>query len=201
VVKSIFEQKYRFANSLFSDWKKMKIGDIFLERSERANGDEELLAVTINSGVQKRNDIELKDNSSDDKKNYKKVYVSDIAYNTMRMWQGASGVSAYNGIVSPAYTVITPINKAYCCTKFWAYYFKTDSLIKEFQKYSQGLTSDTWNLKFPQFSEIEVYCPSFDEQCKIAEFLEMYDNRIHSAESILQHLQKYKATLLQQLFI
>ena len=26
----------------------------------------------------------------------------------MRMWQGASGVSQYNGIVSPAYTVLVP---------------------------------------------------------------------------------------------
>ena len=92
------------------DWNLVKLGDIFMERNERANGGEELLAVTINAGVQKRSEIDLKDNSSDDKSNYKRVKIGDIAYNTMRMWQGASGASSYDGIVSPAYTVITPIH-------------------------------------------------------------------------------------------
>lgn len=87
----------------------VKLGHIFKERTERAKGNETLLAVTISNGVQRRDEIDLKDNSSDDKSNYKCVYIGDIAYNTMRMWQGASGVSPYNGIVSPAYTIVTPI--------------------------------------------------------------------------------------------
>ena len=48
------------------------------------------------------------DNSNDNKSKYKKVCVGDIAYNSMRMWQGASGYSPYEGIVSPAYTVLSP---------------------------------------------------------------------------------------------
>ena len=183
------------------DWNLVKLGDIFMERNERANGGEELLAVTINAGVQKRSEIDLKDNSSDDKSNYKRVKIGDIAYNTMRMWQGASGASSYDGIVSPAYTVITPIHPQQINILFWAQYFKYEPLIKTFQKFSQGLTSDTWNLKFPQFSEIKVLCPSYDEQNLIATLLVSFDLRIKSEEEKLEQLNRMRSSLNAQLFI
>lgn len=68
----------------------------------------ELLSVTLNDGVMPRSEIEGKDNSSEDKSNYKVVCKGDMVYNSMRMWQGANGVSDYDGIVSPAYTVLMP---------------------------------------------------------------------------------------------
>lgn len=36
---------------------------------------------------------------------YKKVAPDDIAANTMWMWQGAIGVSKYDGVISPSYNV------------------------------------------------------------------------------------------------
>ena len=208
----ILEQKYKrgLLSQLISGkqgfrqkqgWNIVKLGDIFTERNERANGGEELLAVTINAGVQKRSEIDLKDNSSDDKSNYKRVKIGDIAYNTMRMWQGASGASSYDGIVSPAYTVITPIHPQQINILFWAQYFKYEPLVKTFQKFSQGLTSDTWNLKFPQFSEIKVLCPSYDEQNLIATLLVSFDLRIKSEEEKLEQINRMRASLNAQLFI
>ena len=182
-------------------WNIVKLGDIFTERNEKANGGEELLAVTINAGVQKRSEIDLKDNSSDDKSNYKRVKIGDIAYNTMRMWQGASGASSYDGIVSPAYTVITPIHPQQINILFWAQYFKYEPLVKTFQKFSQGLTSDTWNLKFPQFSEIKVLCPSYDEQNLIATLLVSFELRIKLEEEKLEQINRMRASLNAQLFI
>lgn len=164
LLSQLIAQKKAFDTS--GEWKTVKLGHIFKERTERAKGNETLLAVTISNGVQRRDEIDLKDNSSDDKSNYKCVYIGDIAYNTMRMWQGASGVSPYNGIVSPAYTIVTPIRPDLHNMTFWAYYFKYSPLVQTFQKYSQGLTSDTWNLKFPQFSEIAVTMPPISEQDK-----------------------------------
>lgn len=182
-------------------WKTVKLGHIFKERTERAKGNETLLAVTISNGVQRRDEIDLKDNSSDDKSNYKCVYIGDIAYNTMRMWQGASGVSPYNGIVSPAYTIVTPIHPDVHNMTFWAYYFKYRPLVQTFQKYSQGLTSDTWNLKFPQFSEIIVTMPPIYEQDKIAKCLSVFDEHCKYEEEKLQVLFQVRISLLQQLFI
>ena len=199
LLNSLITQKLKFTPSQI--WRTTKLGDIFQERTERAIGDEELLAVTISSGVQKRDKINLKDNSSDDKSHYKRVYKGDLVYNTMRMWQGASGVSLFDGIVSPAYTVVTPIDAAGTNIIFWSYYFKFVPLVRTFQKYSQGLTSDTWNLKFSQFSEIKVSVPSLKEQTAIAGVLIGIDRKIYDEEKKLTFIQKSRSSLMQQLFI
>ena len=199
LLSQLIAQKKAFDTS--GEWKTVKLGHIFKERTERAKGNETLLAVTISNGVQRRDEIDLKDNSSDDKSNYKCVYIGDIAYNTMRMWQGASGVSPYNGIVSPAYTIVTPIRPDLHNMTFWAYYFKYSPLVQTFQKYSQGLTSDTWNLKFPQFSEIAVTMLPISEQDKIAECLSVFDEHCKCEDEKLQALLQVRTSLLQQLFI
>ena len=199
VSEAIFERKFGFPNK--TNWKKIKIENLFSERCERAIGNEELLAVTINGGIQKRNEIQLKDNSSEDKSNYKRVHIGDIAYNTMRMWQGASGVSCYAGIVSPAYTVIALKDKENQCIDFWGHYFKHTNLIRTFQKFSQGLTSDTWNLKYTQLSQINLYVPEYKEQCAIANFLHKFDSKISIEEKKLSQLYMLKNELLHRMFI
>ena len=119
----------------------------------------------------------------------------------MRMWQGASGHSPFNGIVSPAYTVIKLNDKHNHSIKFWSFYFKHIPLIKTFQKFSQGLTSDTWNLKYPQFAQIQASYPSYDEQQKIVSILETIDTKILAEEKSLENLVLYKKQLLQKMFI
>ena len=148
------------------------MGECFAERTERS-ADGELIAVTINSGVVKASELNRHDNSSEDKSNYKVVKVNDIAYNSMRMWQGASGYSRYNGILSPAYTVLIP--QAEVCSRFFAYMFKCYDMIHEFEINSQGLTKDTWNLKYPALSPIHILMPKYEEQEKIADYLETLD--------------------------
>ena len=163
---SNIERKPKIRFPEFTDaWELRKLGECFTERSERSC-EGELIAVTINSGVIKAKELNRHDNSSLDKSNYKVVLKNDIAYNSMRMWQGASGVSLYNGILSPAYTVVIP-NKN-INSNFFAYMFKRHDVIHKFKVNSQGLTSDTWNLKFPAFSKISIKVPSINEQTKIS---------------------------------
>ena len=199
---AIFGQKCRVVNADGKPcpaWRQVRIGDIFQERSERGGTADELLSVTINNGVKRQADTDKKDSSSEDKCNYKKVLPGDIVYNTMRMWQGASGVSPWAGIVSPAYTVIYPRGRQN--TTFWAYAFKYWRLIQEFQKFSQGLTSDTWNLKYHQLSDIHVYEPSMDEQEAIVDILSILDERVSAAEQELNKMRNLKSGLLQHLFV
>lgn len=187
----------RFAG--FTDaWEQRRLEDYFIERSERS-GEGELISVTINSGVMKAVDLDRRDSSSEDKSNYKKVEVGDIAYNSMRMWQGASGYSPYSGILSPAYTVITPREGVY--SLFFSYLFKRYDMIQTFQKNSQGLTSDTWNLKFTALSRIKVNVPSYDEQVRIASLFDNLDNLITLHQRELESLKNMKKTFLQQMFV
>ncbi len=189
--------KLRFKG--FSEsWKSVRIGNVYAERSERGAEDMELLSVTMNDGVKMRSDIEGKDNSSEDKSNYKIVRAGDMVYNSMRMWQGANGISPWDGIVSPAYTVLKP--RMLISNGFFAALFKTHRLINEFRKNSQGMTSDTWNLKYPQIETIKTCIPALDEQEKIAEFLMALDQRIEKQRTLVEHLKKYKRGALQHIF-
>ena len=172
------------------------MGDCFAERVE-SMPDGELISVTINDGIKKFSELGRHDNSNDDKSKYKKVCIGDIAYNSMRMWQGASGYSPYEGIVSPAYTVLSPnsgIN-----SKCLAYQFKLPEMIHTFQINSQGITSDNWNLKYPALSEIEIFVSRNEkEQAKIAEYFEWLDRLItlHQRKCKIRNLRCPKSTAI-----
>ena len=179
----------------FTDaWEQRKLGDCFSERVE-SMPDGELISVTINDGIKKFSELGRHNNSNEDKSKYKKVCVGDIAYNSMRMWQGASGYSPYEGIVSPAYTVLSPNTGIF--SKCLAYQFKLPEMIHTFQINSQGITSDNWNLKYPTLSEIEIYVsPDVKEQEQIADFFTKLDHLITLHQRELEKLKNIKKALL-----
>lgn len=182
----------------YSDaWEKRKLGEVLFERNSRS-GAKQLLSVTINQGVIKAEDSGRKDNSSSDLSNYKLVKVGDIPYNSMRMWQGASGYSYFEGIVSPAYTVLIP--SAETDGLFLSYDIKRNKMLSVFQRHSQGLTSDTWNLKYPQLSSIHVRVPKKNEQKQIRQALIKLDDLIAATQRRIDALEQAKKALLQRLF-
>ena len=181
------------------DWEQRKLGDCFTERVE-SMPDGELISVTINDGIKKFSELGRHDNSNDDKSKYKKVCVGDIAYNSMRMWQGASGYSPHEGIVSPAYTVISP--KSGINSKCLAYQFKLPEMIHTFQVNSQGITSDNWNLKYSALSQIEIFVSKDEEeQTQIAEYFANLDNLITLHQRKLKKLKNIKKSCLEKMFI
>lgn len=199
MMQKIFAQKIRF-KGFNGDWKKEKLGNLFKERNERCGDLKlQLLSVSLGNGITKQDDSVKTDSSSKNKENYKIVYPNDIVYNTMRMWQGASGVSEFKGITSPAYTIIT-LNDGE--VNFFKYFFKQPRTIFDFYRYSQGLTSDTWNLKYNHFSEIDVITPKdVKEQQKIAEFLTSIDKLIDSKQEQIAKAEEWKKGLMQGLFV
>ena len=202
VMQKLFSQEVRFKaddGSEFPDWEEKKLGDVFVEQTERAKGGEALLSVTIAQGIVRQSETDKRNIASENKSNYKVVKKNDLAYNTMRMWQGAEGVSEYDGIVSPAYTVVTVLdgNNSY----FFETIFKQTFMLQTFQRYSQGLTSDTWNLKFPAFSEIKCFVPCEDEQNKIVECVHVFDDVIEKQKATLAAWEEMKKGLLQQMFV
>lgn len=190
--------QYRFAG-FTKPWEQHKLGDVFTERTERANGDEELLSVTIGNGVIRQVDSDKRNIASEDKSNYKIVHKGDVPYNSMRMWQGAVGNSEYDGIVSPAYTVLVPSKEAN--GKFFMELFKKESTLKIFQRWSQGLTSDTWNLKYPVLSTIEISIPRIEEQKRISDYFATLDRLITLHQHKYDTLLSLKNAILQQMFI
>lgn len=179
------------------NWQTVRLGSLFSERVETQRPDLPLLSITREDGVIPRGKVSDKDVSSVDKSNYRRICPGDIGYNTMRMWQGISALSSLEGIVSPAYTIVTP-NK-HIHDRFAAQLFKFNPVIFQFYRYSQGLVSDTWNLNFGDFSKIQVRIPHAEKQRQIAAVLDAADEVIRTIDGTMNRLEQEKRALMQRL--
>jgi len=179
------------------EWKEMHLGEMFIERNETKYFDLPLLSIGQN-GVYPQDESVKKDTSNDDKSKYKRICSGDIGYNTMRMWQGRSALSELEGIVSPAYTVVTPKKNA--DSVFFSYLFKTPKMTNLFWRNSQGLVDDTLNCKFKDFSIVKVMLPQAkEEQTAIAQVLQATDKEISLLKAKAAKLREQKKGLMQQL--
>ena len=161
----------------FSDeWTQDRLGQWF--SSSRAKGSEGLptLSVTQDRGLVNRDELERKQETNLTAKEHLLVRDGDIAYNMMRMWQGAFGRANLDGIVSPAYVVLRGKNGV--DTRFFEYAFQRSRSIYLFWAYSYGLTKDRLRLYANDFTRIPFSAPSLPEQQKIADFLSALDRRI-----------------------
>lgn len=191
--------KRRFPEFRRADgWKSKRLGDLFSDRQESGVPGLPLLSLMDKEGIVPQENSKRKNNSNTDKSKYLRVVPGDIAYNTMRMWEGRSALVGLEGLVSPAYTVCAPQPGAH--SQFFSYYFKTSQLIEQFRRYSQGLVKDTLNLKFQAFAEVLTPIPTFPEQLKIAECLSSVDELIAAQARKVDALKSHKNGLMQQLF-
>ncbi|MEQ9104484.1 MAG: restriction endonuclease subunit S [Rhodothermales bacterium] len=179
-------------------WHVVKLGQVFRQRKECNRGDLPLLSVSGEHGIVRQDTLDRRDISASDKSNYLRVAPGDIAYNTMRMWQGVSAVSSEDGIVSPAYTVC--VAKKGIDVRFAAHLFKSPTVVHRFLRYSQGLVSDTLNLKFSSFKQIELTIPkSVDEQKEIANVLDAATAELELRRHERTVLLKQKKGLMHRL--
>lgn len=179
------------------EWKEMHLGEMFTERNETKYFDLPLLSIGQN-GVYPQNESIKKDTSNDDKSKYKRICQGDIGYNTMRMWQGRSALSELEGIVSPAYTVVTPKKNA--DSLFFSYLFKMPKMTNLFWRNSQGLVDDTLNCKFKDFSIVKVMLPQTkEEQTAIAKVLQAADKEISLLKAKAEKLREQKMGFMQVL--
>ncbi len=157
-----------------------------------------LLSITMANGVISQDEVGRRDSSTEDKSKYKLILPGDIGYNTMRMWQGVCGLSTLRGIISPAYTVVTPVASK-IDARYAFHLFKSKRMIHDFERYSQGLTSDTWNLKYPTFSEIKVFIPDLAVQVAQARYLDALKEEVEVLERQAEALRSQKRGLMQKL--
>ena len=92
-----------------SGWKVERIKYVFSKREEKSStGEEELLSVTIHEGIVPRREYIKEDDHisrSSSLVGYKICYKDDLVNNIMKMGFRCLGISDYDGIVSPGYSV------------------------------------------------------------------------------------------------
>lgn len=179
------------------EWEEVYLGDVFTERVESNCTYLPLLSLG-QDGVYPQSESSKRDISNKDKSKYKRICPNDIGYNTMRMWQGRSALSQIEGIVSPAYTIITP--KKGMDPLFLSILLKLPYVIRDFHSHSQGLVNDTLNCKFNDFAKVKAKIPSLIEQQKIASILSSLADEIEQYSEIVKALEIHKKGMMQKLF-
>ena len=182
-----------------SKWKRVRYGRVTSNVRARAESDTaELLSVTARQGVIRQSQSGRRDVSAMDKSKYLVVEPGDVVYNTMRMWQGVSGFSEMSGVVSPAYTVLRPAPEE-LDGRFLAHLMKVPCNIRQYRANSQGLVSDTWNLKFGTLANLRLDIPPLEEQRRIAEILDTIDQTIHTTERVITKMWAVRQSIVEDL--
>jgi len=184
-------------------WELLPGPTVFREINDRGHTDEQMLSVTITRGVLRQADLladsSKKDSSNEDKSNYKLVQPGDLVYNKMRAWQGAVGVSAYRGIVSPAY-IVQRLRSAENLPRYMHFLLRTPLFASEAERWSYGITSDQWSLRAEEFKCIYFSLPPLPEQTVIAEYLDAQTAKLDAAMAAtrreIELLREYRERLI-----
>ncbi len=185
-----------FKNS--GEWRDRKAGTLFANRVTKGEHGLPIYSVTMHEGMVKRDSFDRNFYDIEDAAGNKKVCKEDIAYNMMRMWQGALGVAPEDCLVSPAYVVLAPMKDA--VPDFFQYLLKLPATLLLLTSHSRGLTKDRLRLYYDDFASIPLWCPAPPEQQRIATCLSSLDAHITAETERLEALKTHKKGLLQQLF-
>jgi type I restriction enzyme S subunit len=151
-------------------WETRRAAWLFRERNERGEADLPLLEVSINAGVVLREfSVERIENTAADFNTYKVARQGDIAFNKMRMWQGAVGVAPQDGLVSPDYVVAAPMGPL--SPQYAGLLFRTDMFSAECARRSHGIVWDRLRLYWEGFREIELPLPGAADQRAIVAYV------------------------------
>ena len=131
-------------------WDVMRNGQLFTERKETGSGTCRSSKSPWRTGVRVREfTAAVRKQVMSDREQYKRAEEGDIAYNMMRMWQGAVGVAPTSGLVSPAYVVARP--RVGVIARYFAYLFRTAAYMGEVDSASRGIVKDRNRLYWEDF--------------------------------------------------
>jgi len=158
-------------------WNVLRNGRLFVHRVQTGFPDLPILEVSLRTGVRVRDMENLKRKQvMNQKEKYKHAAKGDIAYNMMRMWQGALGPAPVDGLVSPAYVVVKPFKEAN--SAYYSYLFRTDAYMREVNKFSRGIVADRNRLYWDEFKQMPSLVPPRPEQDQIVAYLRAQDAHI-----------------------
>jgi type I restriction enzyme S subunit len=185
-------------------WEVIRIKYLFKEINERSvSGNEELLSVSQYTGVTKKSDKiddgELLTTAST-LEGYKKVFKGDLVSNIMLAWNGSLGISPFDGITSPAYSIYRLLGKN--DKRYFHYLLRTEIYKSEFKRNSSGVIESRLRLYTDDFFRILSLLPPLSEQTAIAAFLDhktaLIDKAIGIKEKQIELLKERRQILIHK---
>ena len=182
-------------------WEVRRIKTIFREsQARRGQKPMELLSLTRAKGLIPQTQSDNATLLAEDLSNYKICRPSDIVMNRMQAWSGMFAVPEQEGVVSPDYSVFSPITSGEI--KFFEHLFKTPTLVEQFAKHSKGIGSGFNRLYSEEFGNVRVTVPPPDEQAAIVRFLDHADEQIQryiaGKERLIALLDEQRQALVHQ---
>jgi len=180
-------------------WRIVRNLALFSHRVEQGIPGLPVLQVSLRSGitVEPLNQFGRQKRLIAEHTKYKLVRKDDLAYNTMRMWQGAVGTSTTDGLVSPAYVVLKP--RVDIFPRFYEFVFRTSEYKQQVNRFSTGIVSDRNRLYWESFKQMPNVSLPKDEQEAICRFIDNESTGLNKdiirAERQVALLREYRTRL------
>ena len=186
----LFEAEYASHNRL------RRARDLFETVSERARPELPLLAVMQDIGIVRRDALDRRVAMPDgDTSAYKVVHPGDFVI-SLRSFEGGLEYSTVTGLVSPAYTVLRPIEDI--CGDYYRHFFKSSSFIGRLDKLIFGIR-DGKQIAFRDFGDMLIPAPPEEDQASQAEAFSCLETELALIAREIDALTRQKRGLMQKL--
>ncbi|RVD70640.1 MAG: hypothetical protein E5V62_03835 [Mesorhizobium sp.] len=175
------------SSDLPNGWRRVRAGDVFRERKQKGREGLPVASVSIEHGLVLRSSLDRRIQSDLLPEGHSLVRKGDIAYNMMRMWQGACGLAEADCLISPAYVVMTPTEEIE--PQFADKLLRSQQVIRLLHGYSQGIVDDRLRLYPDAFAQVPISLPPLDEQRQIATVLRSVDQAIAAGQRVAEQAE------------
>ena len=180
-----------------SGWKHYKSMNLFESVSRRGYSNEQLLSATQDQGVVPRSALEGRVMSpSGSIEGYKLVEPGNFTI-SLRSFQGGIEYSDYRGVISPAYTVLTPVREI--VDDFYRHFFKSYIFIEKYLSLAVVGIREGKQINFNDFKTIKIPYPPLTHQQRIADTLNNARKEIDILKQLAEHYRIQKRGLMQKL--
>lgn len=191
------ESKTPFFGSVPEHWEERKMKYCFKERSEKNHPDEPILCATQSQGVipqsMYQNRVVVVNKGFE---GLKFVKVGDFVI-SLRSFEGGIEYAYYQGIISAAYTILTPINENNA--EYFKLLFKCYPFIQLLQTCVTGIREGQ-NINYQVLGRQFIPVPPIDEQRAIVAHIEnkcaKVNTLITELEAEIDYLKEYKQRLI-----
>jgi len=164
-----------------SSWEVKRLGHFFEERREKVS-DEDYPALSVTmQGIVPQLETAAKTDAGD---NRKLVLKNDFVINSRSDRKGSSGVSSYDGSVSLISIVMAPRG---IYPPFVHHLLRSYPFQEEFYRFGKGIVADLWSTNASEMKNILVPDISWNEQEKIAAFL---DHETAKIDALIEKQQR-----------
>ena len=178
-------------------WDTIKLKYCFNQRSEKGFPNEPVLCATQSKGVLPQslyeNRVVVVNKGFD---GLKLVKVGDFVI-SLRSFQGGIEYAYYQGIISSAYTILTPKDERN--SKYFKYLFKSHPFIQLLQTCVTGIREGQ-NINYSVLGNNFIPVPPIEEQNAIVEYIESktskIDTMIEALKAEIDRLTEYKQRLI-----